>query len=192
MAYTYNPPTDGAFDAISEVRYIVGDRRPGVTAFSLSDAEIAFELQRVNGNRQAAAAAVAQVMGDSFSSESATSKSAGGLSISRDYADTAKRYYLKARSLRRGTRVSAGFYTGTHSAPQFSLGMHDYTAIPATNSYDAGDGVNTVDDEAWVTVIIGDEARPAAKIVMWVDQREYPVEKPTYMGESDIWYAPTP
>lgn len=186
MAYTYNTPTAGSFDAISEVRYIVGDRTPSAAGRSLDDSEILYELAAVNGNRHAAAAAVAQAMGDSFSAESATSKSAGGLSISRDYASTAKRYYLKARSLRRGTRVSAGISTGTGSAPQFWLGQHDYSPLPVGGtSYDAGDGVSVMDDEAWVTVLTGDEERPVAKIVIWIGG----TSKPTFMGESDIWYA---
>lgn len=125
-AYTYAPPVGGVFPTVKDrVRYLVGDRRPAAP-FSLSDSEIEFELLEASNDPNEAAARVAHAMADSYSSESATSKSVGSLSISRGYSDTARRFYLKARALRGSGGAVAGIFTGGAAGePQFFVGQFD-------------------------------------------------------------------
>lgn len=133
MSYTYDEPVDGVFDdQVSQVRYLVGDTSPA-GPYSLSDAEIQYEAAQTSSGEPLVvdqiAANVAYAMGDRYSRESATSKSVGNLSLSRDYASLAGRYYAKASALRSGRnrgRAAVPLWNGVPD-PQFYLGQFDYS-----------------------------------------------------------------
>lgn len=129
MAYTYTEPTGGVFsDAVSEVRYYLGDTTPAAP-FSLSDAEIQFELAQSSNNRKLAAANAAYKMAVRYGSEATTSKSVGNLSLTRSYASLRDQYAALATQLRTGADTGATggpAFTGGDGTPQFTVGQFDY------------------------------------------------------------------
>lgn len=132
MPYTYTEPSGGVFaDAKSEVRYLVQDRTPS-EPFSLSDAEIMYELANANQDRRRAAASVAFQMAIRYGQEATTAKSVANTSLSRDYEKAKKTYEGLARTLLQGGAgaAPAPIFTGDTGSgtPQFTLGQFDNTA----------------------------------------------------------------
>lgn len=129
MAYTYSEPSGGVFaDAVSEVRYLLGDTTPSAP-FSLTDAEIQYELAQAGGNRRLAAANAAYRMATRYSEQAVTTKSVGNLSLTKEYSSTADRYSRLAEQLRSGSDkglVGGPIFTADSTTPQFTLGMNDY------------------------------------------------------------------
>lgn len=130
MAYTYTEPVGGVFvDAISEVRYYLNDRTPAAP-FSLSDAEITFELGQVSQNRLLAASNAASIMAVVYGSQATTNKSVGNLSIAKRYDGLRDMYDALSRRLRAQSssgRVAGGIFTGTSTDPEFYVGQFDNT-----------------------------------------------------------------
>lgn len=124
--YNYSEPIGGVFSTdLFEVRYLLGDTAPSAP-FSLSDAEIEYEISQASTPR-VAAANVAYKMSNLYGRESVTSKSVGDTSISRNYASVAGHYRVLALKLRsnadRGA-VAGVLWTGP-TEPEFTLGKHD-------------------------------------------------------------------
>jgi hypothetical protein len=128
--YTYSEPVAGVYsEPWYEVRYLLNDTVPAAP-FSLSDAEIQYELVAVAGVVRFAAANVAMKMSGRYSSQAVKSKHVGNTSISRDYTHVSGYYRMLATNIRsnkdRGY-MPAVYYTGgvTAADAQFTVTADD-------------------------------------------------------------------
>ena len=96
MSWTYSAdPTSSYKDA---VRFLIGDTNPDDPL--LQDEEINFNLMEVNYNTYRAASNSCYSLAALFTGEAqSTSKSVGGLSLSKSFGDKAQRYERLAKDL---------------------------------------------------------------------------------------------
>jgi hypothetical protein len=123
MTFTYNTPPVLPRD---EVRFRSGDitEKP----WSVDDATIDWLLgpEQHDGNVWQVAADVAEKIGDYYAGRPGGQKTVGPLSLARDQAGDASRWYDRARRLRAGgsggSVASPVYERGRRS---FAIGMHD-------------------------------------------------------------------
>lgn len=125
MTWTYGG--DPAASPVAEVRFLIGDTIE--TSLSLTDKEIEYLLEENDNETWQTAADSANRMAVRFVSMSSTSKKVGDLTLSYDYADTAKRYFALEAKLRRGKGGGTGAPYMADSSPHvFHIGMGDNPA----------------------------------------------------------------
>lgn len=153
MTYTYSEPSGGVFpDDRSHVRYLIGDTAPAAP-FSLTDAEIDFELastvnpDATNNIRQAAGNVAYRMSLAYQKAANDKSKSVGNLSISSAYAEQAAAFKSISIAIRKGYDMgndqAAGqvWYDTTDVNPQFHLGQFDFKNQPGPNTqFDGSSG----------------------------------------------------
>lgn len=131
MTWTYSAdPTSSNKDA---VRWLIGDTNPEDQL--LQDEEIAFNLTEVSDDVYRASANCAQNLAARFTGEAqSTSKSVGGLSISKSLGDRAARYRELSKSLlMRSRRINPPHVNADPEAlgAEFTIGKFDpYYAKP--------------------------------------------------------------
>jgi hypothetical protein len=131
MTWTYSAdPTSSKKDA---VRWLIGDTNPDAPL--IQDEEIKFNLMEMNDEIYRSAANCAQNIAAFYTGEAqSTSKSVGGLSLSKSFGDKASRYERLAKQLlMRSRRVSPPHVNADPHAlgAEFVIGKFDpYYAVP--------------------------------------------------------------
>jgi hypothetical protein len=144
MSWTYSAdPTSSKKDAI---RWLVGDTN--IDSPLIQDEEIAFCLAEFGGEIYRAASTVAQSIAAFYTGEAqSTSKSVGGLSLSKSFGDKAQRYQRLSKDLlARSRRVHPPMVNADSNAlgAEFTIGKFDpYYAIPNDWPSESALGVST-------------------------------------------------
>lgn len=144
MSWTYSAdPTSSNKDA---VRWLVGDTNPDAPL--VQDEEINFCLMEFNGEIYRAASVTARNIAAFFTSEAqSSSKSVGGLSLSKSFGDKAQRYERLSKSLlARSRQVNPPLVNADNEAlgAELTVGKFDpYYATPNIWPHNSVLGVTT-------------------------------------------------
>ena len=134
MTWTYTAdPSSSQKDA---VRYFIGDVNPDDPL--VQDEEIYFNLQEVNGEIYRAASNTCYNLAAKFTGEAqSTSKSVGGLSLSKSFGDKAQRYERLAKDLlARSRRVNPPTISADPNALGAELTIGKFDRYWATSAND--------------------------------------------------------
>ena len=125
MTYTYSQPVAGIFPTLKdEVRFLAQDTTE--TDASLSDEEIVYLLETYDNQIYITASQVAATIAMKYGKEAAvTSRSVGDLSISVQYAETAKWYQGLAAKLKLGKQDNSASVYFVDAPRQFAIGQFD-------------------------------------------------------------------
>jgi len=125
MAFTYAQPVAGVFPSLKdEVRFLAQDTVE--TDASVSDEEIAYLLVSYENQVYITASQVAATVAMKYGKEAAiTSRSVGDLSISVQYAETAKFYQTLADKLKLGKQDNSTITYFVNTPSQFEIGQFD-------------------------------------------------------------------
>jgi hypothetical protein len=125
MTYTYSQPVAGIFPTLKdEVRFLAQDTIE--TEASLSDEEIVYLLETYDNQIYITASQVAATIAMKYGKEAAvTSRSVGDLSISVQYAETAKWYQTLAAKLKLGKQDNSASPYFVSAPMQFTIGQFD-------------------------------------------------------------------
>lgn len=125
MTFTYTQPVAGVFPTLKdEVRFLAQDTVE--TDSSVSDEEIVYLLGSYNNQIYISASQVAATIAMKYGKEAAiTSRSVGDLSISVQYAETAKFYQTLADKLKLGKQDNTARAYFVEMPSQFTIGQFD-------------------------------------------------------------------
>lgn len=125
MTFTYAQPVAGVFPTLrDEIRFLAQDTVS--TIASVSDEEIAYLLVSYENQVYITASQVAATVALKYGKEAAvTSRSVGDLSISVQYAETAKFYQTLADKLKLGKQDNAAKSFFIDTPYQFDIGQFD-------------------------------------------------------------------
>ena len=125
MSFSYAEPVAGVFPSLKdEVRFLASDTVE--TDASVSDEEIAYFLTTYDDQVYISASQVAATIATRYGKEAAiTSRSVGDLSISVQYAETAKWYKELAEKLRLGKQSNLAQPYFVTATAQFDIGQFD-------------------------------------------------------------------
>jgi len=125
MTYSYSQPIAGIFPTLKdEVRFLAQDTVESDA--SISDEEIAYLLETYDNQVYITASQVAATLAMRYGKEAAiTSRSVGDLSISAQYAETAKWYQGLASKLKLGKQDNSASAFFIDTARQFAIGQFD-------------------------------------------------------------------
>ena len=125
MTFTYTQPVAGVFPTLKdEVRFLAQDTVENSS--SVSDEEIVYLLASYDNQIYITASQVAATISMKYGKEAAvTSRSVGDLSISVQYAETAKWYQTLADKLKLGKQDNSARAYFIDTPRQFSIGQFD-------------------------------------------------------------------
>lgn len=125
MTFTYTQPVAGAFPTLKdEVRFLAQDTVE--TDASVSDEEIVYLLTTYENQIYITASQVAATISMKYGKEAAvTSRSVGDLSISVQYAETAKWYKTLSDKLKLGKPDNSARAYFVDTPRQFTIGQFD-------------------------------------------------------------------
>lgn len=125
MTFTYTQPVAGVFPTLKdEVRFLAHDTVE--TDASISDDEIVYLLASYENQVYITASQVAATVAMKYGKEAAiTSRSVGDLSISVQYAETAKFYQTLADKLKLGKQDNTARAYFIEMPSQFTIGQFD-------------------------------------------------------------------
>lgn len=125
MTFTYTQPVAGVFPTLKdEVRFLAHDTVE--TDASISDDEIVYLLASYENQVYITASQVAATVAMKYGKEAAvTSRSVGDLSISVQFAETAKFYQTLADKLKLGKQDNAAKTYFIETPSQFTIGQFD-------------------------------------------------------------------
>jgi hypothetical protein len=125
MTFSYAQPVAGVFPSLKdEIRFLVQDTVS--SAFSVSDEEIAYMLKTYDDQVYITASQVAQSISTKYGKEaSVSSRNVGDLSLSTQYAESAKWYKELSDSFKTGkpSGLAQPFFNETPSI--FIIGQFD-------------------------------------------------------------------